>query len=198
MAARRGVTADQVAAAALAVLDEAGRVTDVRPAAVAKRLGIRSQSLYAHVDGAAGLRRLLALRSLDDLAEAVTTAAVGRSGRDATEAVVRAHLSFALVYPGRFSAAIHPPGRDSDLEAAVNRVGRPLQTVLQSLGLDDGPRVHWTRLQLAVTAGFASLVHGEQLTLAPGADDTVEHLVAMLLGHLDDMVGAGPLVTSGP
>ena len=62
MAARRGVTADRVAAAALAVLDEAGRVTDVRPAAVAKRLGIRSQSLYAHVDGATGLRRLLALR----------------------------------------------------------------------------------------------------------------------------------------
>jgi hypothetical protein len=132
------------------------------------------------------------------LAEAVTTAAVGRSGRDAAEAVVRAHLSFALAHPGRFSAAIHPPGGDSELEAAVNRVGRPLQTVLQFLGLDDGPRVHWTRLQLAVTAGFASLVHGEQLTLAPGADDTVEHLVAMLLGHLDDMVGAGPLVTSGP
>ena len=62
MAARRGVTTDQVVAAALAVLDEAGRVTDVRPAAVAKRLGIRSQSLYAHVDGGAGLRRLLALR----------------------------------------------------------------------------------------------------------------------------------------
>ena len=197
MAARRGVTADRVAAAALAALDEAERVIDVRPSVVAKRLGIRSQSLYAHVDGAAGLRRLLALRSLDDLAEAVTTAAVGRSGRDAAEAVVRAHLSFALAHPGRFSAAIHPPGGDPDLEAAIKRVSRPLQTVLQSLGLDDRPRVHWTRLQLAVTAGFASLVHGEQLTLAPGVDDTVEHLVAMLLGHLDAMVGAGLPATSG-
>ena len=197
MAARRGVTADRVAVAALAALDEAERVIDVRPSAVAKRLGIRSQSLYAHVDGAAGLRRLLALRSLDDLAEAVTTAAVGRSGRDAAEAVVRAHLSFALTSPGRFSAAIHPPGGDPDLEAAINRVSRPLQTVLQSLGLDDRPRVHWTRLQLAVTAGFASLVHGEQLTLAPGVDDTVEHLVAMLLGHLDAMVGVGLPATSG-
>ena len=47
MAARRGVTADRVAVAALAALDEAERVIDVRPSAVAKRLGIRSQSLYA-------------------------------------------------------------------------------------------------------------------------------------------------------
>ena len=83
------------------------------------------------------------------------------------------------------------------IQAALLR-DNDVEDVLQFLGLDDGPRVHWTRLQLAVTAGFASLVHGEQLTLAPGADDTVEHLVAMLLGHLDDMVGAGPLVTSGP
>ena len=32
---------------------------------VAERLGVRVQSLYAHVDGADGLRRALALRGLD-------------------------------------------------------------------------------------------------------------------------------------
>ena len=50
MAARRGVTSERVAEAALAILDEAGRLEAVRPSAVAKRLGIRSQSLYAHLD----------------------------------------------------------------------------------------------------------------------------------------------------
>ena len=66
MAARRGVTADQVGRAALEVLDEVGSVDRVGPVMVAARLGIRSQSLYAHVDGVEGLRRLLALRSLAD------------------------------------------------------------------------------------------------------------------------------------
>ena len=80
MAARRGVTRDRVVHAALEVLDEVGDIDGVRPSMVAARLGIRSQSLYAHVDGVNGLRRLLALQSLADLADTVTGAAVGRSG----------------------------------------------------------------------------------------------------------------------
>ena len=74
MAARRGVTSEQLADAALALLDEAGRVDEVRPAVLADRLGIRSQSLYAHLAGVNGLRRLLALRCLDELDGLVTAA----------------------------------------------------------------------------------------------------------------------------
>lgn len=185
MAARRGVTSEQVAEAALGVLDEFERVDAVRPGAVADRLGIRSQSLYAHVDGIAGLRRLLALQTLNQVAEVVTTAAVGRSGREAVEAIARAHLAFALAHPGRSEAALHPPGDDPDLIAAVERAGRPLQTVLASLGLDDDQRVHWVRLQLSLTMGFSALVRDGRLTLAPDPATTVDHVIGTLLNRLD-------------
>ncbi len=184
MAARRGVTVEQVAEAALDLLDEAGRVDAVRPAAVADRLGIRSQSLYAHVDGADGLRRLLALRCLDQLADLVTTAAVGRSGPYAVEAIVRAQLDFALGHPGRSEATVHPPGDDADLRAAIDRAGGPLQTVLASLGLDADQRVHWVRLQLALTTGFAALVRDGRLTLSPRPSTSVDHLVGALMDQL--------------
>ncbi len=184
MAARRGVTSEQVLEAALAVLDEVGRVDAVRPVVVAERLGIRSQSLYAHVDGAAGLRRLLALKVLDDLATVVTEAAVGRSGWDAVDSILRAQLTFALAAPGRSEASIHPPGDDPLLADAVERAGRPLQTVLGSLGMDADQRVHWTRLQLALTIGFAALVRDGKLTLAPDPSTTVDHLVGALLDQL--------------
>lgn len=184
MAARRGVTSEQVAEAALHVLDEVGRVDAVRPGTVAGRLGIRSQSLYAHVDGVEGLRRLLALRTLGEVAEVVTVAAVGRSGRDAVEAIVRAHLAYALRYPGRSEASLHPPGDDPDLITAVERAGRPLQTVLASLGLDDDQRVHWIRLQLALTVGFTTLVRDGRLTRSPDPSTTVDHVVAALVDRL--------------
>ena len=170
--------------AALAVLDEMGRVDAVRPAVVAERLGIRSQSLYAHVDGSAGLRRLLALKALDDLATVVTEAAVGRSGRDAVDSILRAQLAFALAAPGRSEASIHPPGDDPLLADAVERAGRPLQTVLGSPGMEADQRVHWTRLQLALTIGFAALVRDGQLTLAPDPSTTVDHVVGALLDQL--------------
>ena len=184
MAARRGVTTQQVAEAALALLDESGRIDAVRPGAVADRLGIRSQSLYAHVDGVEGIRRLLALLCLDELAELVTAAAVGRSGREAVEAVVRAQLAFALERPGRSEATVHPPGGDPDLGAAIERAGGPLRTVLATLGLDDEARVHWVRLQLALTTGYATLVRDGHLTLSPDPSATVDHLVAALLEAL--------------
>ncbi|MEC9424514.1 MAG: TetR-like C-terminal domain-containing protein [Actinomycetota bacterium] len=192
MAARRGVTAEQVVEAALSLLDEAGRLDAVRPASVAGRLGIRSQSLYAHVDGVDGLRRLLALRCLSDLSEVVTMAAVGRSGRDAVEAIVRAQLDFALVHPGRSEATLHPPGDDPDLAVAIDRAGGPLRTVLASLGLDDEARVHWVRLQLALTAGYSSLVRDGRLTLSPEPSTTVDHLVAAMLDQLPDLSSGQP------
>jgi len=173
------------------VLDEVGNIDAVRPSMVAARLGIRSQSLYAHVDGVNGLRRMLALRSLAELADAVTGAAVGRSGPDAVDAVVRAHLGFALAWPGRFSAAIHPPGDDPDLVAAVERVGSPLQTVLEMLGLDADERVHWTRLQLSLVWGFATLWRDGRLTLAPSPESTIDHLVAALLARLEPSPAPG-------
>ena len=191
MAARRGVTADQVGRAALEVLDEIGNVDGVGPVMVAARLDIRPQSLYAHVDGVDGLRRLLALRSLADLGDAVIGAAVGRSGSDAVDAVVRAHLGFAMAWPGRFSAAIHPPGSDPDLLAAVERVGSPLQTVLEIMGLDADARVHWTRLQLSLVWGFATLWRDGRLTLGPAPESTVDHLVAALLARLEPALVAG-------
>ena len=191
MAARRGVTADQVGRAALEILDEVGSVDRVGPVMVAARLGIRSQSLYAHVDGVEGLRRLLALRSLANLGDAVIGAAVGRSGRDAVDAVVRAHLGFAMAWPGRFSAAIHPPGSDPDLLAAVERVGSPLQTVLEIMGLDADARVHWTRLQLSLVWGFATLWRDGRLTLGPAPESTVDHLVAALLARLEPALVPG-------
>ena len=181
MAARRGVTSEQLADAALALLDEAGRVDEVRPAVLADRLGIRSQSLYAHLAGVNGLRRLLALRCLDELDGLVTAAAVGRSGLDAVEAIVRAHLDYALERPGRSEATVYPPGDDPELALAIDRAGGPLRTVLASLGMDGDERVHWIRLQLALTTGFATLVRDGRLTLSPEPAATVEPLVAMLL-----------------
>jgi hypothetical protein len=90
-----------------------------------------------------------------------------------------------MAWPGRFSAAIHPPGEDSDLLAAVERVGSPLQTVLELLGLDADERVHWTRLQLSLVWGFATLWRDGRLTLAPPPESTIDHLVAALLVRLE-------------
>ena len=92
-----GLDREQVVDAAVDVLVEQGRFPGL--ADVAGRLGIRTQSLYAHVDGVDGLRRQLALRGLAALTHRLTDAAMGRAGADAVEAIVLAWVTFAAEQP---------------------------------------------------------------------------------------------------
>lgn len=142
VAAPVGLDREDVVDAALAVLEEVGRVDGVALREVAARLGVRTQSLYAHVDGAEDLRRALALRGLDALAERLTTAAIGRAGADAIEAIVRAYLAFAQEHPGLFEAAQRPPGDDVEPGEAMGVVMQPLNLVFESYGLDAEAAVH--------------------------------------------------------
>ena len=180
MAARLGIHREDVIETAVALLDELGDPAAVSLGLLAQRVGVRPQSLYAHVDGAAGLRKELACRGLDALAEAVTGVAIGLGPDEALAAIVRAHFDFALARPGLYAAAIHPPGADPELQSAVERVGRPLETVLRLHGVDETGRVHWTRTILATVYGFMLLWRDGQLTRPVEAGLTVDHMVAML------------------
>ena len=77
MAARAGLRRDGVIAAAVETIDDGVRPADLSLSALARRLGIRPQSLYAHIDGADGLRRAVAVAGLDALATVVTAAGIG-------------------------------------------------------------------------------------------------------------------------
>ena len=68
VAAGVGLDRERVIEEAAALADESG-ADAVTLAALAARLGVRSQSLYAHVDGLDGLRRDLAILGQQSLAD---------------------------------------------------------------------------------------------------------------------------------
>ena len=56
---------------------------------LAARLKIKPPSLYNHVDGVTGLRRMLALRAATMLDDAMVRVTVGKSGDDAVRAMAQ-------------------------------------------------------------------------------------------------------------
>ena len=184
MAAPVGLDRDAVVDAAVEVLEEQGRVDAVTLRPVADRLGVRVQSLYAHVDGVEGLRRALALRGLDALADTLTEAAIGRSGAEAVSAIVEAYLSFAAEHPGLWDATLRPPGDDPDLVAAMARVTRPLDLVLASAGFDETEATHWYRIVFSTIHGFSVLRRDGNLTLEADPDGTAERITRMFTREL--------------
>jgi AcrR family transcriptional regulator len=180
-----GITRDQVVDAAAAVLEEKGRVDAVALREVAARLGVRTQSLYAHVDGVAGLRHALALRAHDALADRLTAAAAGHEGADAIEAIVRAYYAFAVDHPGLYDASLRPPGDDEAMAEATTAVTRPLNQVLRSYGLDDAGVVHWYRIVFAGVHGFAVLQRDGLLTLPGDPEDSLGRMVQAFVHALE-------------
>jgi AcrR family transcriptional regulator len=185
MSARVGLSRPVVVEAAVAILEEQGTVDAVSLAAVAERLGVRTQSLYSHVDGLDGLRRELALRAVDALGAELADAAMGRAGAEAVEAIIRAYLRFAEVHPGLFAATLRAPGDDEELARAVTTVSTPLNRVFRSYGLDDERLVHWYRLVWATICGFATLRRDGLFTRPGEPDDTITHLVRVFVDQLE-------------
>jgi AcrR family transcriptional regulator len=188
MAAPVGLKRAQVIDAAVAVLESSGRLEAVSLRTVAERLGVRTQSLYAHVDGLDGLRRQLALRGLSALADRLTEAAVGRAGGDAVDAIIRAYLTFAAKHPGLYEAGLRAPDGDAELIAAMTAVMRPLNLVFASYGLDEQQSLHWYRIVFAAVHGLATLRRDGLITLPGDIEETVDRLSAVLTAQIEEEV----------
>lgn len=187
MAAPVGLDREAVVDAAVDLVADAGRVDGVSLRQVAERLGVRTQSLYAHVDGLDDLRRAVAVRANEQLADELTDAAIGRAGSDAVEAIVRAYARFALERPGLYDATMVPPGDDPALASAMAAVGRPLNLVFRSYGITDTDALHWYRIVFASVHGLSLMRRDGLLTMPADPDETLDRLIALLVRELDQV-----------
>jgi AcrR family transcriptional regulator len=184
MSAGVGLDRAQVVEAAAALVDEQG-TESFTLAALAARLGIRSQSIYAHVDGLDQLRRALAVLALEDLGHRLGRAAMGRTGRDALLALADAHAAFAAERPGLYACSLRSPKGDDELARRIDDVTDPWNAVLASFGL--GPRevAHYHRVLWAAIHGFVTLRHQGLMTRDADPDRSFLLMINLFADSLD-------------
>ncbi|GAA1882775.1 TetR/AcrR family transcriptional regulator [Asanoa iriomotensis] len=146
------------------VVDEAARLADevgldrLTLAKVASQLGVTLPSLYKHVAGLDGLRRLLALRGIHELTAATTAAAVGRSGTDALRAVSAAYRDYARAHPGPYAAALRAPERgDTEHQAAAEGAVAIFLAMLDGYGLSGERAIDAVRVARSALHGFVAI-----------------------------------------
>lgn len=101
--ARAGLTAERVTVAGAELADEVG-LDRVTMSQVARRLGVKDASLYAHVRNLEDLRGRIALLAADEKTLRIAEATAGRSGKDALVAFADAWREYAHAHPGRYTA----------------------------------------------------------------------------------------------
>lgn len=155
---RAGLHADTITAAGAALADEIG-FTELTMGGLAERLGVRTPSLYKHIDGQDDLNRRIAALAHVEIADAVGTATQGRAGRDALAAAAHALRDFVLAHPGRYAATLGltPTGPDDPVAIAALRGLGPFEAVLRAYDIAPEKTTHALRALRSVFHGFADL-----------------------------------------
>ncbi|GAA0902081.1 TetR/AcrR family transcriptional regulator [Streptomyces thermoalcalitolerans] len=157
--ARAGLTAERVTVAGAELADEAG-FDQVTMSQVARRLGVKDASLYAHVRNLEDLRGRIALLAADEKTLRIAEAIAGRSGKDALVAFAHAWREYAHRHPGRYAATQASIRIDPELAAKAPGPRRAVELtygMLRGYGLAEPDLTDAVRLLRSTFHGFIAL-----------------------------------------
>ncbi|PZD93167.1 TetR family transcriptional regulator [Paenibacillus sambharensis] len=153
MTPRIGMDKQIIVAAAVEIADAEG-LESVTLARVAEKLGVRSPSLYNHINGLQELRMQLTLLALNRLQAAMADAAQGHAGEEGLRRVSRAYVSFARMQPGLYEAVLRSPDpAEQQVGEAASAIVKLVQEQMSCFGLEGDASLHAVR-------GFRSMLHG--------------------------------------
>jgi len=183
---RAGLSTAAVVATAAEIADAEGldRLTLARVAAAA---GVRTPSLYNHVESLDDVRRRVALLALRDLADALRDAAVGRAGDDALAAMADAYRAYARRHPGRYAATQRAPAEgDEAMRAAATGAVDVVLAILRGYGLEGDDAIHAARAVRSALHGFVALEAGGGFGIPVDLDESYARMVRALARGLRD------------
>ena len=183
---RAGLSTAAVVAAAAEIADAEGldRLTLARVAVAA---GVRTPSLYNHVESLDDVRRRVALLALRDLADALRDAAVGRAGDDALVAMADAYRAYARRHPGRYAATQRAPAEgDEEMRAAAKGAVDVVFAILRGYGLEGDDAIHAARAVRSALHGFVALETGGGFGIPVDLDESYARMVRALARGLRD------------
>lgn len=155
---RAGLTTADVVSAGAHLADDVG-FHNLGMGQLAERLGVRTPSLYKHIDSLADLQHGIATLAMTELGETLRDAMQGRAGADALAAFARAFRSYVVAHPGRYAATVGATftGPDDPLLKASARVLESIAAILRGYDIPEGQMDHALRTLRSTFHGFATL-----------------------------------------
>ncbi len=179
------VTEDRLIDEATAIITRDG-LRELTVGTLADALGVKAPSLYNHVSGIDDVRLQVGTATVTRLGDALTDAAMGRSGEDALYAICHAYRLFAQrnreLYPLTVAS---PAGRDDTFDRHAWRALRPLYAVLAACGFEEADAVHTARLIRSSLHGFVSMELAGAFGLPESVDESFDQMVGWVLSLLD-------------
>jgi AcrR family transcriptional regulator len=182
MGRKLGLTLEQVVEAAAEIADRDG-LDALSLAAVASMLGVRSPSLYSHVDGLPGLRRHLSIHASSLLAAELSDSIEGLESTQALRAIAWQLRSFAHRHPGLYDSFLPAPTpeQDPELAAALAQPIGVVGSVLAEMDIDPATMIPLIRALRASVHGFVHLELRGGFGLPDDVDDSFTTTVDLVI-----------------
>jgi AcrR family transcriptional regulator len=153
--------------------------------ALATVLDVKTPSLYAHVTGIDEVRRMLALRGLSDMDNALARAALGKTTDQAVRAMLFAYVDYVREHPGVYEAMVpSPPLDDEAWLAAYDKLQSTTAAVLSGFEFSPEEQVHVLRGLRSLAHGFAALEASDSFRRPVDLDESFGWLVDVFLAGL--------------
>ena len=156
---------------------------------LAKELGIRTPSLYNHVNGLPGLLRELSILNARNLADRLSEAAIGQSGPDLVRAVMQTMRAYIKESSGLYLSTVRASGThdeaNPELEQEEARSVKVGLAVMASFGLEGEEAIHAVRGLRSVVHGFATLEISGGFGLRLELDESFNRLVDLFIAGLE-------------
>jgi AcrR family transcriptional regulator len=154
--ARAGITGERLTRTAAELADEIG-FDGVTVSAVARRLGVKDPSLYAHIDNGRELKVRVALLALEEMADQAAAALAGRAGKDALVAFANAYRDYAKKHPGRYASAQFELDPETAANSAAPRHAGMMRAILLGYDLPEPEQTDAVRFLGSTFHGYVSL-----------------------------------------
>lgn len=186
---KKGLSRDSIVDAAAALVERRG-LENITLHELADALGVKTASLYNHLQGLPELNARLAERSLERLNAAIRTAMAGRTGTDALAALADAYRTFACEQPQLYKAMLGlPQFHETRLIELKNDFMQLFRAVLAPYGLPERTQVHLSRTMRSALHGFVSLQAAGFFQDIVASDESYSHVVRglrLLIEHAEE------------
>ncbi len=157
MSPRAGLDVSSITIAAADIANEEG-LEQVTLAKVARKLGVRSPSLYNHIGGLPDLIEKLAVYGVEKMHTVIKYEMNSGHGENGLKAVMTAYLTFARAEPGVYEAAQKAPEQHNEVwQAASNQLVQVLLAVVAAFDLEEKAALHTVRVLRSALHGFVML-----------------------------------------
>jgi len=154
---RAGIDKQVILQAAVAIADNEG-IRKITLKSISEKLGIRTPSLYNHVDSLDSLLVDLMIYAMEQLGKTLSEAAIGVSGDNAIKAISKAYLEFARKNPGLYETIQWVNlWRDDIIVQPASKINDLIDRVLECYNLNDEYKTHIIRMFRSLLHGFSSL-----------------------------------------